>query len=74
MSDSPDEPPPWVAGPPPDYEPYEGTRPLPPDQAEAAHQRGRAICIAAIEAATGKTKTPDGRWVERDTTTEGDPT
>jgi len=35
------------------------------------HQTGRAACIAAIEAATGKTKTPDGRWVDGES--EGDP-
>jgi len=29
------------------------------------HTHGRAACIAAIEAATGKTKTPRG-WVARD--------
>lgn len=69
MTDSPADPPPWQTGPPPGYHPPE----IPPDPVELAevHAKGRAVCIAVLEAATGKTKTADGRWVERDTTTEG---
>lgn len=68
-TDSPDDPPPWVAGPPEGYAPYEGTRPLPPDQQAETNARGRqAVLDKLAEAGIRKT---DGKWLPRDTTTEG---
>lgn len=68
-SDTPADPPPWQQGPPPGYTP---PAPTPdPTRTAAAHERGRAACIAAIEDATGKTKTDRG-WIPRAETDEGE--
>jgi hypothetical protein len=71
MTDTPADPPPWQTGPPPGYEPPPTTDLVDPAVREHTHTTGRAACIAAIEAATGKTKTADGRWVDAGQTSEG---
>jgi len=60
----------YIQGPGPDYDPPPLDALRDPATHDRTHQTGRAACIAAIEAATGKTKTPDGRWVDGDMTTE----
>lgn len=62
-SETPDDPPPWQQGPPPGDVPPD--TPSDPDLVADA----RAACIAAIEDATGKTKTDRG-WIPRAETDE----
>jgi len=64
-ADTPADPPPWQQGPPPGYHPPPAEALTDPATHDRAHQTGRAACIAAIEAATGKTKTERG-WIARD--------
>lgn len=72
-TDTPAEPPPWVTGPPPGYDPPPLEALVDPAVREqhhtATHEAGRAACLAAIHAATGKTRTPDGHWVDDTDTT-----
>lgn len=72
MTDTYDEPPPWVMGPPEGYNPPPVDTLTDPAIHEHTHTTGRAACIAAIEAATGKTKTADGRWADAGETNQGE--
>lgn len=72
VTDTPADPPEWITGPPEGYTPPPTDTLTDPAVHEHTHTTGRAACIAAIEAATGKTKTPDGRWVDAGETKEQD--
>jgi len=72
-ADTPADPPPFIRGPGPDYDPPPLDTLVDPAVREqhhtATHEAGRAACLAAIHAATGKTRTPNG-WVDDTDTTE----
>lgn len=72
MSDTPDEPPEWLTGPPEDYDPPPLDTLRDPALHEHTHTEGRDLVLAVLAQECGIRKRDDGKWDTPNSTDRGE--